>query len=339
MNILDKINRVGHLKIEHGRLVTMSIRVTVYIFPMIAYLFYQLYMLDVTLHSAIKLMQNMLTILCFLITYGIIYINYETVRMIKKNIFFQTKSIYAHFKFDYVRLSDKDELNIFEQYTKQTILNFYFIAIISPCIFNIFLYLSGTLDMVHLKLPFSVNNVSKSRSLYFSLLIYQTIAIYIFIIIGSVCYTSYLLFIQHACCQLNVLKLKIRQPFLKKKKYNQIVWLNKKEEEFNWIVDIIIRHKRVTKFVDYLNKFSEIDYLICTFAGMLIIMLDFVNVSNPYKISEKCRKIFQLATIMRHTSELIECGTYIVCSLFAIYINFYIGQMLINHSQAAFTEL
>ncbi|XP_043678066.1 uncharacterized protein LOC122633785 [Vespula pensylvanica] len=80
------------------------------------------------------------------------------------------------------------------------------------------------------------------------------------------------------------------------------------------------------RFVDYLNNFSEINYLICTFAGMLIIMLDFIN-------------IFQLATIMRNTSELIECGTYIVCSLFAIYINFYIGQMLINHSQAAFTEL
>ncbi|KAF7386941.1 hypothetical protein HZH66_011393 [Vespula vulgaris] len=85
-------------------------------------------------------------------------------------------------------------------------------------------------------------------------------------------------------------------------------------------------HVNYSIFVDYLNKFSEINYLICTFAGMLIIMLDFVN-------------IFQLATIMRHISELIECGTYIVCSLFAIYINFYIGQMLINHSQAAFTEL
>ncbi|KAL2714435.1 hypothetical protein V1478_015620 [Vespula squamosa] len=400
-SIIKSVGFVTHLEIEYGRLFTMSIigmsyydkhfffsnrlvklliglkpsqsankqlllfcLITVYIFPMIAQQFYQLYTSDVTLHSATKLVQNMLTVLCFLITYSFIYFNFETVRMMyftltnifinaRKTFYFQTRLIFAHFKFDYGQLSDKNVLNIFEQYTKQckiytyifvdsnlifslivlAALNFYFIATVSPCIFNLFLYIFGTLDKVDLKLPVPISNVSSRRTLYFSLLIYQTIAIYLLIIIASVCYTSYLIFIQHACCQLSILKyvfnvettLKIRQPFLNKK-YNQVARLNKKEADFDWIVNIIIRHRRITKFVDYLNNFSEVNYLICTFAGMFIIMLDFLN-------------IFRLATLMRNTSELIKSASYIVCSLFVVYINFYFGQTLINHSHAAFIEL
>lgn len=85
-------------------------------------------------------------------------------------------------------------------------LNFSFIVNISACIFNIFLYLFGTLDNVHLKLSFFINHISSPRPLYYSLVIYQIIAINIFVIIASVCYTSYLLFVKHMCCQLNVLK-------------------------------------------------------------------------------------------------------------------------------------
>ncbi|KAL2738171.1 hypothetical protein V1477_011530 [Vespula maculifrons] len=287
--------------------------------------FYQLYTSDVTFHSTVKLMHNTLCNLCSLITYGFICLNFDA-----------RKLFHAHFILDYARLSDENELMVFKQYTKQSkiytyffvaILNFYFIAIISPCILNLSLYLFGMLDKIHLKLPFPINGVSSPGPLYYSLFIYQTIAIYIFITIAVVCYTSFLISIQHACCQLYVLKQKIRQPFLNKKNYNQISLLNKKqEEEFYWIVDIIMRHRRVTEFVDHVNSISNVIYLICAFLGMILIILDFLS-------------IFQLAALMQNTNELMECSTYIFASLFGVYINFYIGQMLINHSDAAFEEL
>ncbi|KAL2738169.1 LOW QUALITY PROTEIN: hypothetical protein V1477_011528 [Vespula maculifrons] len=272
--------------------------IIVFLFPMIAHQFYQLYTSDVTLHSAIKVLQNMLASLCFMITYSTIFFNFETM-----------KSIYAHFKFDYMQLSDENELNIFEKYTKQS-------KIYTYCF----------IDKSHLKLPFSINGVTTPGVLYYSLLIYQTIAIYILITIANVCYTSYLTFVQHACCQLSILKLKIRQPFLNKKTYSQKTWLNKKNEEFNWIVDIIMRHRRVTKFVYLLNYLSKITYIIVISFAMFLIVLDLLN-------------IFQLTAILRNIGELMECSFYIVGSLFNIYINFYIGQTLINHSNAAFEEL
>ncbi|KAI4484001.1 hypothetical protein M0804_007457 [Polistes exclamans] len=128
------------------------------------------------------------------------------------------------------------------------IFHLYFLGIITPCILNIILYYVGVLENGHLTLPLPINNVLDPGILYYSLLIYQTIAIYIFIILGSVCFPSYLAIVQHACCQLNVLKLKIGQPFRKNVKSNQIVRCHEKlQNEFNWIVDIIKRYTRVTK--------------------------------------------------------------------------------------------
>nr|XP_050861014.1 uncharacterized protein LOC127068650 isoform X1 [Vespula vulgaris]XP_050861015.1 uncharacterized protein LOC127068650 isoform X1 [Vespula vulgaris]XP_050861016.1 uncharacterized protein LOC127068650 isoform X1 [Vespula vulgaris]XP_050861017.1 uncharacterized protein LOC127068650 isoform X1 [Vespula vulgaris]XP_050861019.1 uncharacterized protein LOC127068650 isoform X1 [Vespula vulgaris]XP_050861020.1 uncharacterized protein LOC127068650 isoform X1 [Vespula vulgaris]XP_050861021.1 uncharac len=86
-----------------------------------------------------------------------------------------------------------------------------------------------------------------------------------------------------------------------------------------------MRHRRVTEFVDHLNSISNVIYLICAFLGMILIILDFLS-------------IFQLAALMQNTNELMECSTYIFASLFGVYINFYIGQMLINHGDAAFEE-
>ncbi|KAL2714436.1 LOW QUALITY PROTEIN: hypothetical protein V1478_015621 [Vespula squamosa] len=342
--------------------------------------FYQVYTSDVTLHSTIKLI-DVLCNLFSLISYGFICLNFKTVRMIYFTL--NVRLIYAHFKFDYVQISDENELKIFKKYTKQTkiyayiflvTLNLYFIVIISPCIFNLFLYMFGSLDKIHLKLPFPINGVSSPGPLYYSLFIYQTITFYIFITISIVCYTLFLISIQHVCCQLSILKyvfnvetkLKIRQPFLNKK-YNQITWLNKKEEEFDWIVGIIIRHRRIMELVqnsffnertkklgilisdtflflylmitifiylfvraicmliDSVNNMTKVFFLICTFFGMILIILDFLG-------------IFQLATLMRNTSDLIECSINIVGSLIGVYINFYMGQALINHSNAAFEE-
>ncbi|KAI4484204.1 hypothetical protein M0804_007660 [Polistes exclamans] len=161
-----------------------------------------------------------------------------------------------HIKYDYEQLSNEDEFNILEEYNKQTkrytycfvvIFHLYFVGIITPCILNIILYYVGVLENDHLTLPVPINKVLDPGIFYYSLLIYQTIAIYIFIILGSVCLPSYLSFVQHACCQFSIIRLKINEPFQKNKRSNQTIEWNKKlENEFDWIVDIIKRYTRVT---------------------------------------------------------------------------------------------
>lgn len=149
---------------------------------------------------------------------------------------------------------------------------------IFPHILNVFIYLFGTSNDVHLKLPFPINDVSKPGPLYYSLLIYQTIGFNLIIILASVSVSSYLTLVQHACCQFSIIRwvfnlkriqifirillfsfilffsyrtlcrFKVRQPFQREYKYRQKNWLNDKfQMEFEWIVDIIKRHRRVTE--------------------------------------------------------------------------------------------
>lgn len=119
--------------------------------------------------------------------------------------------------------------------------------------------------------------MSNPGAIFYTLFIYQTLAIYITTTLGSVCFASYLLLVQHACCQLTVLRyavtlekiyvfisfiimylnvtsqyiycrLKIDQPFRDHQKLNQMVWFDKINcDEFGWIVDVIEHYKRTMK--------------------------------------------------------------------------------------------
>lgn len=155
--------------------------------------------------------------------------------------------------------------------------NFHFIATITPTVLNIFSYHIGTSENINLTLPLPINNVFNSGTKFYTLLIYQTVAIYIMTILASTCFSYYLVLIQHGCCKLSVLRyavtlemiydlisfiimhlnvilqyiycrLKISQPFRDQQKLNQKVRCNKKiHDEFGWIVDIIEYYKSVTE--------------------------------------------------------------------------------------------
>lgn len=81
----------------------------------------------------------------------------------------------------------------------------YFISITFPSILSVFLYIFGNSGDIHLTLPFYVDSVLQAGSLYYSLLIYQVIAIFIVITIGITIYSLYWALIQHACAQLHVI--------------------------------------------------------------------------------------------------------------------------------------
>ncbi|KAL2714463.1 LOW QUALITY PROTEIN: uncharacterized protein V1478_015648 [Vespula squamosa] len=239
--------------------------VTAYVLPTIAHQLYQLVMLDVTLESFVKVLQKMLAAVCILWTYSAAYFSFihvrvifvqltsfyaikETFENIENSYNFQTNEIFSQIKLDYEKLSNKDELEITEKYNREgkmytfTIVGFfyfYLIATITPCFLKVFSYHIGSLENVNLTLPIPVNNVSYPGTIFYTLFIYQTVGMCMLITLGTACYSSYLVLVQHACCQLSVLRLKIVQPFRELENVNQnvrcekIIW-----DEFDWIVDM-----------------------------------------------------------------------------------------------------
>ncbi|KAF7379461.1 hypothetical protein HZH66_014832 [Vespula vulgaris] len=59
---------------------------------------------------------------------------------------------------------------------------------------------------------------------------------------------------------------------------------------------------------------------------MILIVVDFIYT-------------FQMSVLLENTGEAIGCCIYIITSVFLIYINFYIGQKLLDHSNATYMEL
>lgn len=83
--------------------------------------------------------------------------------------------------------------------------NVYITSVISPCIVQVFLNLCGMLDDEQLTLPLPVNNITNASVLYFCLLIYQILTIVLVSIVGGISFSAYLVMVQHACCQLNII--------------------------------------------------------------------------------------------------------------------------------------
>ncbi|XP_047360803.1 uncharacterized protein LOC124953449 isoform X8 [Vespa velutina] len=262
-----------------------------YGFPIIAHQvnFYQLAISVVPLATTIKVLQYMFAAICFFYTYSNYYSNY-----------LQMKSIISHIKFDYEHMSNKYEFDITEKYTKESKL--YTFSIL------------GTGIKYYTKIGIHTTTIK------FFLLIYQATGIYMSISIAIICFSTYLVFINHACCQLSVIRLKIGHPFVKPQKFKQIM------DEFDWIVDVIQCHERILRYITLLNTVSKRVYLFEIFFIMLFIILDFLF-------------IFQVSSVRENIIQIIECSSYIACSIFVTFVNFYVGQTLINHSVEARDEL
>ncbi|XP_043678383.1 uncharacterized protein LOC122633952 [Vespula pensylvanica] len=167
--------------------------------------------------------------------------------------------IFAHLKFDYEQLREDDQFEIMDRYMKESklyitiivgICNLYVMSITIPSVFNVILHIFGLLDDIHLTLPLPVNNIVNPGPSYYSLLIYQIIAIFIILILACICYSSYLIFVQHACVQLSLIILTIRKPFKNNQDYIEMTCCNiTPRDEFDWIVEIIKRYSRVTELV------------------------------------------------------------------------------------------
>ncbi|KAI4481629.1 hypothetical protein M0804_009150 [Polistes exclamans] len=161
--------------------------------------------------------------------------------------------IFIYVKEDYQLVSDDEELNIIEKYTKESkyytfimmvITNLYCMLLIFPSILKVILYHLGILDDIHLTLPLSISNVSDVGLKYYCLLIYQIIVIYTALQTTVIVISFYLALIQHASSQFSIIMIKIRRPFVKDHSNNK-----KSYDECDWIIDIIKRYKRVTELV------------------------------------------------------------------------------------------
>ncbi|XP_047367469.1 uncharacterized protein LOC124956112 isoform X1 [Vespa velutina] len=278
--------------------------------------------MDFEMNLTIRRMQLFLPCLCTIITYYTVIYNFTTVKL-----------IYAHLMNDYEQLLDDKELDIVKRYNKENriymlltaiIFNIYHTLIIYPSMLSVILYLVGLSGDTQLILPIPVNYITDSR-VFYGILIYELIGLTALAVIAFVTFTTYLVLVQHACNQFSILIMKTLQPF--KKKQNSIeqdFYYSGPQKEHDWIVDIINRHIKTTQFIDLINSLSEMIYLIEIFFGMIIIIVDF---------------IYTFQIVLENTSETVACCIYIVTSLFLIYINFYIGQKLLDHSNATYMEL
>ncbi|KAI4481628.1 hypothetical protein M0804_009149 [Polistes exclamans] len=241
--------------------------------------------------------------------------------------------IYVHVEEDYELVSDDEELNIIEKYTKESkyytfilivISNLYIMLLIFPSILNVILYHLGIFNDIHLTLPLTISNyVSDVGLLYYCLLIYQIIVLYIVLTMTIIIVSLYLVIIQHASNQFSIIMMKIRRPFVKDHLNN-----NKSYDKCDWIIDIITRYKRITEFVfiDLFNAIFEMLLMLAVFFLALQTILNFICV-------------LQFSVVWKHRNENIEMIVFIIASMFIVYILFYVGQKLLDHSTTTFEEL
>ncbi|KAF7388643.1 hypothetical protein HZH68_012585 [Vespula germanica] len=219
----------------------------IYVLPMIAHQFYQLVVSDIKLQSTCNLLQKLLGSLCITCTYSILYFRFSTLQ-----------NLCAYLKRDYKQFVDKEEINIYNKYTKRN--KFYVIILCNSCILygmsltipsivNLFLHIFGLIDNVQLTLPFPVNNVLKAGLLYYFLLIYEIIGIFVVLLVACSCYSSYLIIVQHACIQFSILIFKIHQPFDERNFTHKAFYGEINQKEHDWIIDIIARYTRITKLI------------------------------------------------------------------------------------------
>ncbi|KAF7388757.1 hypothetical protein HZH68_012699 [Vespula germanica] len=169
----------------------------------------------------------------------------------------QMKLIFARIECDYLQLVDEKLFNIIQKYTKQSkrytyiivvFFSLYIISMTFPSILNVLLYIFGALDDTKLTLPFTNYDGLIVGPLYYNLLIYQLIGALILLTIGTSIYSSYLVCIQHACCQFSLIIVKIREQFKIDKKYTKMVWNSETlQNEHDWIIDIIKHYRNVTE--------------------------------------------------------------------------------------------
>nr|XP_050861012.1 uncharacterized protein LOC127068649 isoform X1 [Vespula vulgaris] len=139
-------------------------------------------------------------------------------------------------------------------------------------------------------------------------------------IVSIIKYLNVILYVIHC-------RWKIQQQFTNDSKYMyRTLCSQKSQQEFHWIIDVIKCYRNVTEYVDLINYFSNVIYLIAVFFSMIIVVIDLLY-------------IFRLSVKLQNTIKIIEFSTYFFGSLFIIYINFYIGQKILNYSNEVFKEL
>ncbi|XP_014613402.1 PREDICTED: putative odorant receptor 92a [Polistes canadensis] len=241
------------------------------------------------------------------------------------------RDLVSYIEYDYENFLDENEIKISEKYMKMTRLYIIFyvgsailygILTIIPTIFSIFLYKYRSLDSVNIPYMFPVNT-NYSGFLRYGLLLCQIIALFTILTMD-----------------LSFCRFKIRQQFTEEKFIHINTDNQTNEEESVWIINIIRRYIRVTK--------CQVPIYTLAKKNQKLLLLITMRSSKPSELSigglfsssnEVFAGIMQLSTILQNTRDTVECFICIVGSIVTIFIIFYMGQTLINHSIAVCDEL
>ncbi|XP_047370332.1 uncharacterized protein LOC124957381 isoform X1 [Vespa velutina] len=131
--------------------------------------------------------------------------------------------------------------------------------------------------------------------------------------------------VQHACALLTIVKWKAIERFIDNR-HNFYYTITSREliEERQWIIDIIKFYNKAIEFIDLLKLFYETIHLLQELFGFIFFLIDYFY-------------LFQLLSLSFNKTEGLTKFLYIIGSLFVIYVYFYLGQNVINHTSNVFT--
>ncbi|XP_047370330.1 uncharacterized protein LOC124957378 [Vespa velutina] len=267
-----------------------------------------------------KLLETTLPTLCF----GFCYCNLVLNDRIMKKILYRIKS-------DWDELANKPEIMILKKYADISRLctiiiaicfYLYIVLLIFPSLLNLFRYIFGTISETELILPIRADYFRKNQMLYFFTLTIEYIIILIGCTAGIANYSMFIAVVLHACALFSIIQYRVEERFKKRPSnsyYTNVRSELLKENENEWIVNLIEFYKRATEFVALLKSFYEAVQIIAALLSFTFILVDYFY-------------LFQVFSFNLNKMEGIAKLLYVICSLFVIYIYTYVAQNLMDHN-------
>ncbi|XP_047370000.1 uncharacterized protein LOC124957207 [Vespa velutina] len=138
---------------------------------------------------------------------------------------------------------------------------------------------------------------------------------------GIANYSMFVAIIQHTCALFNIIEWRVYDRFKKySHNFHYVDHYTDLVEETEWLIGIVKYRNSIIEFVNLIRSFYETVYLFEVLLASIVIMIDY----------------FYILSFNLNGTEGLTNICYVIGSLFVIYIYYYLGQKLIDHSENVF---
>ncbi|KAL2730307.1 odorant receptor 46a-like isoform X1 [Vespula maculifrons] len=234
------------------------------------------------------------------------------------------KLIVNHIKRDWKELKDEHELITMKKYASKSFSYLYIGSLIFPSMYN-FIYIFHITNKTKLILPIRMEFALENNKVYYFFLLLEFIIIFIVCTIGVANYSLFMSITQHAFALFNIVLVKLDRPFVTDShclRQNKI--FTSLNMEYDWIVTIIRSYEKAIRFISFIILFQWslfvdlIKYVFgSTYLMEITLSLSLIVIDYLY-----------IFTLKNTISENISDSTYILASMFLIYVYCYSGQII-----------